>query len=94
MTRDGSVRLVESNAKRRIQMSQNRLHSLRESCISTAIGFVLAYAINLTILPAMHRSMTTPEIAFWFTMLMTVISIIRQYFVRRLFNWLSHHRSS
>lgn len=70
-------------------MSQSRLHSVAESLTSTAIGFVVSWAATPSILAAfgMKASVAT---AFGITVIYTVISIIRGYFVRRLFNRLHH----
>lgn len=66
---------------------QKRKHSLLEACISTAIGFVLAYLFNYICLPLFGFYPSHGQI-FWYTVIFTVLSIIRGYFVRRLFNWL------
>jgi hypothetical protein len=72
-------------------MVQSRLHSAAESLTSTAIGFMVSWAATPFILAAfgMKASVGT---AFGITVVYTVISIIRGYAVRRLFNRL-HHRA-
>jgi hypothetical protein len=66
---------------------QKRRHSLLEAAVSTTIGFVVAYAANLIVLPLFGY---TPGLIenIWLTTIYTVISVFRGYFVRRLFNWL------
>lgn len=74
-------------------MSQRRLHSLGEAVLNNLISFGVAYSINLVVLPEFRRHLTTKEEAFWLTVIFSVVSIVRQYFIRRLFNWWHHHRN-
>lgn len=68
-------------------MTQKRRHSLLEACIGTAIGYVVAFGLNYGVLrlwnfqPSIHDT-------FWITNIFTVASVLRSYYVRRLFNWL------
>ena len=66
---------------------QKKKHSLLEACISTMIGFVVAFTANLIILPifGFHPSFVQN---LWLTVFYTVVSVVRSYYVRRLFNWL------
>jgi hypothetical protein len=70
-----------------ILMVQKKRHSLLESCVSTGIGFTIAYVTTVLVLPLFNLRPSAAE-AFWITSIFTVISIIRGYYVRRLFNWL------
>lgn len=72
-------------------MKQRRIHSLGEAIFNNLVSFGVAYSINLAVLPVFRRTMTNAQTAFWLTMLFTVVSIVRSYFIRRLFNWW-HHR--
>lgn len=66
-------------------MSQSRIESLVETCINTAIGFVVALASQLVIFPqvGIHVHIgTNLTISAWFTL----ISVARGYVVRRYFN--------
>jgi hypothetical protein len=65
---------------------QEKRHSLLEACLSTAVGFVIAFFANLVVMPVVFGF--TPSIAqnMYATILFTVISIVRGYYVRRLFN--------
>ena len=65
---------------------QARKHSLLEACCGTAIGFTVAYISNLVILHAYGYQITLAE-SFWITCWFTAISVIRSYYVRRLFNY-------
>lgn len=69
---------------------QRRLHSLLEVCLSTAIGFVISFVANMVVMPTVfgiHPSFNQNMLA---TLFFTVISIVRGYYVRRLFNYLHH----
>ena len=71
-------------------MKQTKLQSLIETCASTAIGFGIAYVASYTVLPLFGHHVTHGQ-NFWITCIFTVISLVRGWFVRRLFNWW-HHR--
>lgn len=64
---------------------QTRLESIIETVVSTTIGYLVAVASQVVIFPmfGIHVPFSTNFIiAVWFT----VISLIRGYLVRRLFN--------
>lgn len=66
-------------------MSQSKYKSFLESVINTAIGYIVAIASQLVIFPMVGVDVdlhTNLVIGAWFT----AISIVRGYFVRRLFN--------
>lgn len=64
---------------------QSRFMSVIETVTSTAIGFAVAYLANITVLPAFGFAINHGQ-AFWITVIFTVISVARGYFVRRIFN--------
>lgn len=66
---------------------QKKKHSLLEACIGTAIGYSIAFVTNLLVLPLFGYTPTLSD-NFWITNVFTAISVIRGYYVRRLFNWL------
>lgn len=66
---------------------QKRRHSLLEALLSTAIGFGVAFAANFVVLPLFGYMPSISE-NLLITTFFTVISVIRGYAVRRLFNWL------
>lgn len=68
-------------------MSQTAKQSAIETCASTAIGFVVAYVASYTVLPLFGHNVTHGD-NFLITVIFTVISLVRGYFVRRLFNYL------
>ena len=72
-------------------MEQSKKHSLVESCVKTAIGFVISYyAWKLMIIPVVERGYITLQDTFIITCFFTVLSIVRSYVVRRFFNWHLH----
>ena len=66
-------------------MSQSRLSSLAETCISIAIGFVVSLGINAVVMPAYGHHVTMAD-NLGMTTIFTVASIARGYLVRRAFN--------
>jgi len=72
-------------------MKQRKLHSLGEAVFNIFVSIGFAYALNITALPAFrHSRLTDSQIALLVTAMFTVVSLIRQYFIRRLFNWWHH----
>lgn len=64
---------------------QSRTQSAIESCLNVIIGYAVALASQLTIFPMFGINIPLSDniaIGAWFT----VISIIRSYAVRRMFN--------
>lgn len=68
-------------------MSQRPRHSLLEACASTAIGYVIAFVTSLLTFAAFDLQASVSD-TFWITNIFTIISVIRGYYIRRLFNWL------
>ncbi len=69
-------------------MSQSRRGSLAESIANVAIGYVVAVATQMAVLPLFGMSGRTQDhlaIAGIFSM----VSVARSYCVRRVFNWLT-----
>ena len=69
---------------------QTRTQSLIETMAGVAIGYVVALLSQLVIFPLFGLSVSLSDnllIGAWFT----VISIVRGYYVRRLFNWWHSH---
>ena len=64
---------------------QTRLHSLIESCVNVAVGYIVAVGSQTVILPLFGIRIglgESAEMALWFT----AISIVRSYALRRIFN--------
>ena len=65
---------------------QSRIESLLESGTSTTIGFVVALLTwQFVVAPVYHYEPTVME-NLGITSIFTVVSLTRQYFVRRFFN--------
>lgn len=71
-------------------MSQSKAMSLLEAVVNTIVGLVVAMIATAAICKAYGIPMTW-ENNFIITLWMTVISIVRSYLLRRLFN-LGWHR--
>ena len=64
---------------------QTRCHSLIESCVNVAVGYIVAVGSQTVIFPLFGIKIglgESAEMALWFT----AISIVRSYAVRRIFN--------
>lgn len=68
-------------------MSQKKLHSFAEACTSTTIGFWLSYGAGFIVYPLLFGVTFSPAQLGGITAIFTVISILRGYVVRRVFNW-------
>lgn len=72
---------------------QTRLASFIESLVNVLIGLVVSIISQLAIFKAygitldLHQNL---EIVAWFTL----VSVIRSFFVRRLFNWFHHKKEN
>lgn len=66
-------------------MTQSRTMSLVETCASIAIGFVVSLVITAVVMPAYGHNISTAD-NLQITAIFTAASIVRSYFVRRLFN--------
>lgn len=66
---------------------QKRRHSFLEACIGTAIGYVIAFVLNYGVLRLWDYHPTLTD-TFWITNIFTIASVLRGYYVRRLFNWM------
>lgn len=64
---------------------QKKSHSLFEALFNTILGFGISMAANLLVLPLFGLKVTVSS-AFWIGIIFTVISIVRSYVLRRLFN--------
>ena len=71
-------------------MSQRRKHSLMEAAMNTLSGLLISVAAGMVIYPMFGYQVPLHEVTA-ITIIFTVISVIRSYFWRRLYNWLDHH---
>lgn len=67
-------------------MTQTRLSSLIEACFNILIGGTINFVANLFILPSVGLQGLTLVTNLYITLAFTVISIVRQYAIRRWFN--------
>ena len=59
-----------------------------EAWASTAFGFVVSLIVWACVVNPLFSLNTSPLDGLGITMVFTVVSIIRGYYTRRLFNWL------
>lgn len=71
-------------------MTQSKKHSALEAIFSTFIGYWVAVGATQAILPLWGYNVRFHE-NLAISGLFTVVSVIRSYFVRRLFNWWGRH---
>lgn len=64
---------------------QKKSHSLIEAIFNTVLGFGISMAANLIVLPCFGFKVSVHD-AFNIGVIFTIISIIRSYVLRRLFN--------
>lgn len=66
-------------------MSQSRKGSLVEALSNIAVGYSINFIGNLVILPQFGYRVTIHD-TFWIGIWFTGISLVRSFFLRRLFN--------
>ncbi len=66
---------------------QSRRQSLIETLAGVAIGFVVSMLISMVVYPLHGHAFSLAQNAS-ITVIFTVVSILRGYWVRRFFNWL------
>ncbi len=66
---------------------QKKKHSFMETCLGTTIGYFVAICTQMVVFPIFNIETSHSE-NITIAAIFTVISLIRGYFVRRLFNWL------
>lgn len=66
-------------------MSQTKRNSAFEAVTNVVVGFGVNYVANLTVLP-MFGYDVTPGAAFGIGLVFTVISLVRSYVLRRIYN--------
>lgn len=73
---------------------QTKVGSFAEASASTAIGFAINFTANMLILPLFGFAVTGTQ-AFGIGVIFTVISVVRSYCVRRVFDRIKFgHRAS
>ena len=66
-------------------MRQTRLGSWLEAWANIAVGFAINWTANMLVLP-LFGFHVTPATAFHIGLIFTVISLVRSYVLRRVFN--------
>ncbi len=64
---------------------QSKRQSLIETLTSVFVGWLIGVILNLTILPLFDYNITVVD-SLWVSLIFTVVSVIRGYVVRRIFN--------
>lgn len=67
-------------------MSQSKLGSFVEAWANIVIGFAINFTANMIVLPLFGFDNLTAAIAFEIGLVFTVISLVRSYVLRRVFN--------
>lgn len=65
---------------------QPRYQSLIEACSNVVVGFFIATFANYYILPLFNLPVSLHD-SFWIAVIFTIISVIRSYIMRRVFNF-------
>ncbi len=60
--------------------------SLIEANTQSGLGFLIAIPTNRYVLPLFGYEVNWTD-SFWITIVMTLLSVVRGYFVRRAFEW-------
>jgi len=68
---------------------QPKRHSMLEATLNTGSGFLLSYGAGFLVFPAFGFQVT-PGQNFEIVLVYTVISVVRSYVWRRVFNWWQH----
>ena len=68
---------------------QTRWQSLLEACANVLIGYVVALATQLVVFPLLGIEASLGQ-NIVIGIIFTVVSLVRSYYVRRLFNWRHH----
>ena len=64
---------------------QSRKHSILETVLNTLSGFIISWIMTLLVLPLFGFNVTAGQ-GFTITVIYTIVSVVRSYFWRRLFN--------
>lgn len=69
---------------------QSRRHSVLEVVCNLVTGFLVAIIVGHLLYPLFGLKVSTTE-NFWITLVFTVVSFIRSYIFRRIFNRITHN---
>lgn len=70
---------------------QSKKWSLIEATVGVVVGFIVALLLQIIVFPIFDIDTTFGE-NFTIASIFTVASIIRGYYMRRLFNWMHHKK--
>lgn len=70
-------------------MSQTRRHSAFEAATNMIVGMALSWLAGLVVYPLLGIEITHGQNTT-IVLLFTLISLVRSYSLRRMFNWLAH----
>ncbi len=70
-------------------MTQSKKNSFIEACVNTAIGFIITLACSFFIYPLCGVNISVSSMS-GVTACFTIVSIVRQYIIRRYFNKLKN----
>lgn len=73
-------------------MSQSKTKSLVEQLLNIGSGFIVSLIVWIYVIAPIWSIDVTMSDNLNITLIFTVISVIRGYLWRRLFNWWDHHR--
>ena len=79
-------RLLMTMQAEQIKIGQSRMESFAEAVFNVSIGFMVAIATQLAVFPLFGIHIGVSE-NLLIGSIFTVVSIVRSYAVRRLFNW-------
>lgn len=74
----------------RVILGQSKWHSLYETILNTVVGFFISMALYYVVIPAIMGVSISHSQNLAMTAIFTVASLVRGYYLRRLFNWLRH----
>jgi len=66
---------------------QSKRSSAVEALVGTTIGFFTSLGLGMIVYPMFGHRFSFSE-NLWIVVIFTVVSVLRSYLVRRLFNWL------
>lgn len=69
-----------------VKMKQSRIDSVMESLTNLAVGLAVSQVANLIVLPLVLGVQVSQGAALWLGVIYTIISLVRSYTLRRLFN--------
>lgn len=66
---------------------QLKLFALTEAITGTVVGLGIAVAVNLIVYPLLGVPVNLSQVS-WVAVILTIVSVIRSYTLRRFFHWI------